>query len=392
MIVAVAFFALVPQGTDWQYVAPEKGAPQEHAPPRAIPLFDSPPKGVKEAVSYRGTRRRYAQIRYGGPGTTRIAIVVDNLAGGGVDLFVDADRDRQITATDKVLGAGPTWRLPLQLGRPDGDKVRFETRPALLRLHTSALAFAPIGYVEGNARLGDETVRVRRIDVDGNDSYSDSRDRLLIDVNGDDRFDPLDETFFYASVLMIGNARWVVQEVKGQKNRRLQFAKLEGTGNVRLTATKALKKRIRSLTVTIQSKDGMTLGLSAIGDKAEAPVGVYRVVTIDVTLNDPKGGPPWGFVFSAESEAKRWFPVEKGKATDLDPFAGLTLAVGERSAKAVAGEFVHLQPRLTTRDGLLINSCWRGQHTGFGYYGPSAAITLREPGGDALDTTTSGFA
>ena len=392
MIIAVALLAFAPQEPDWQYVEPKKGAAQEHAPPRAIPLFDLPPKGVLEEVSYRGTRRRYAQIRYGGPGTTRIAIAVDDLADGGVDLYVDADRDRRITATDKVLGAGPTWRLPLQLARPNGDEVSYETRPALLRLHTSVLAFAPIGYVEGHAKLGERTVRVRRIDVDGNDSYSDGRDRLLIDVNGDDRFDPLEETFFYASVLMIGDARWVVQEVKSQKNRRLQFAELEGTGNVRLTVAEALKKSIRSLTVTIESRDGMTLGLSAVGDSAEAPVGVYRVVAIDVTLNDPKGGRPWGFVFSAEGKAKRWFPVEKGKAVDLDPFAGLTLAVGERSDQAVAGEFVHLQPRLTTGDGLLINSCWRGQHTGFGHFGPGAAITLREPGGDALDTTTSGFA
>lgn len=387
MISTLCCLALL-QGPDWRHVVPQPGSRNEHAPPRAIPLVTQLPEGVAEEVQYSGHRHRYLQLRFGSAGTTRIAIAADELENGKHALYVDGDRDRKLTASDRVPGDGPVWRLPLELARTDGVDVEYVTRPAYFRLHSATMAFAPIGYVEGTTRLGERTVMVRRVDADGNASYSDPKDRLLVDVDGDGHFDSYDEVFLYAPVLKIRGDRWIVREDLAGDG--VTFAKLEGTGSLQLTADGA--KGLRSLRVTLQSKDGVTVGVDALGAKVEAPVGTYRVVNVDVSFDDPKGGAPWGFIFSAEGEAKRWHTVGKDETTRVDPLSGLGLDVGLQSEAGIRGEFVHLQPRLTTADGLLINSCWRGQHTGFGHFGPSASIRLVDARGSQLDTAKSGFA
>src|SRR5262245_32890658 len=61
----------------WRYILPAAGATHEHPPLRAIALQNERPDDLKERVSYRGTQRRYAQIRYGSPGSIRVAVVLD---------------------------------------------------------------------------------------------------------------------------------------------------------------------------------------------------------------------------------------------------------------------------------------------------------------------------
>jgi len=388
MILAICLLSLI-QGQDWHYVVPAPGADYEHAPAIALSLLARVPDGVEENVEYRGERRRYTQLRYGSPGTTRIAIAVDELADGTIDLYVDADRDRKITAKDRIEGSGRSRKLALALACAAGSDVEYVARPAYLEFFSHTIAFAPIGFLEGHARLGDRSVLVRRVDANGNASYSDPGDRLLVDHNGDGRFDPFDEVFLYQPVLTIAGARWIVRETPD--NDGVSFVRLEGTGQIELTAGEVLSKRVQSLTVTLQSEHGITVGVDALAKPVEAPVGRYRVVDLDVQLADPDGGAAWGFVFSAEGAAKRWYEVTKDKKLQVDPFSGLELDVGLLDEAGKPGQPVNLRPRLVTGDGLLINSCWRGMHIGFGSSGPGADIVLAEPGGGKLDDARSGF-
>src|SRR5262245_43628525 len=84
------------QPPTWQYVVPKPGEPFEHPPLRALALSDQRPEDLKEEVTYRGKKRRYGQIRYGSPSSVRVAVVVDEIAPGEVDLYVDAKRSRII--------------------------------------------------------------------------------------------------------------------------------------------------------------------------------------------------------------------------------------------------------------------------------------------------------
>jgi len=59
----------------WRFVAPPPGDPFEHPPWRAISLSPAKPEDVAEKAVYRGRRRRYAQLRYASPGSTRVTVV-----------------------------------------------------------------------------------------------------------------------------------------------------------------------------------------------------------------------------------------------------------------------------------------------------------------------------
>ena len=74
---------------DWKYVVP--AAKSEQFPPifRAVFLSDERPVNLTEQLEYRGTRRRYAQLRYGSPNSVRVTIVLDQRGPDQVDLHVD---------------------------------------------------------------------------------------------------------------------------------------------------------------------------------------------------------------------------------------------------------------------------------------------------------------
>ena len=86
------------------FVLPAPGDPFEHPPFRALVLSREKPEDLIEKVAYRGTSRRYAQLRFGSPGSIRVTVVLDEVGPGDVDLFVDANRDRKIDDRDRVAG------------------------------------------------------------------------------------------------------------------------------------------------------------------------------------------------------------------------------------------------------------------------------------------------
>ena len=88
-IAAFAFIAVAPSGRrvtrfagEWRFVLPKPDDPFEHPPLRALALSRTKPDDVKEMVRYRGARQRYAQLRYGSPGSIRITVVLDEVSSG----------------------------------------------------------------------------------------------------------------------------------------------------------------------------------------------------------------------------------------------------------------------------------------------------------------------
>src|SRR3989442_639118 len=106
MFTAVLLLALAGETTapEWTFIAPRPGEAFEHPPLRALALGSAKPEDVVEKVAYRGSRQRYAQLRYGSPSSVRVTIVVDELGPGQADVYVDADRNRRIEAKDRAQG------------------------------------------------------------------------------------------------------------------------------------------------------------------------------------------------------------------------------------------------------------------------------------------------
>lgn len=387
-------------GDEWRYVLPPSGDPFEHPPLRAISLSRTRPDDVKEMVRYRGARQRYAQLRFGSPGSVRVTIVLDESTTGEVDLYVDADRNRRIEEKDKVAGQGRTWRLPLQVAVVEGEMTKLTPRAAIFRLGATGVtfSFAAAGYVEGTLNIAGRRHAARRTDGDGNGFLTDAQDRLWIDLDDDGRWDPAGEQFLYAPILALGEARYALRS--DELGTRLLFEPLVGTGTIKLVLKRpAGTPGLTDLRATLIGRDGSAVGLEGQAEGVTVPAGEYRVATLWLALDDPRGGPRWSFIFSDDDGKPRykWYKVETGGTIEIDPVGQLEMHTGlEVHRKPIrAGDDIPLQPRLYTGDGLAINTCFRGSPAtpgGGDGDGQGAEITLCGTGQQPLGVARSGFA
>ena len=383
---------------EWRYVTPPLGDPFAHPPLRALTLIHTAPADVRELVHYRGVRRRYAQIRYGSPGSVRMTVVVDELAGGETDLYVDADRNRRIEEKDRVMGEGRLWRIPISVAVVEGETTRLTQRSAVFRMGATGLtfSFAAAGYLEGTVNIAGRVHSARRTDGDGNGFLTDAQDRLWIDLDDDGRWDAIGEQFLYTSILSIGDARYAVRS--DELGTRLALLTLEGTGTVSLVFhLPRAESRVAEVHATLIGRDGSAVGVGAAGDELTVPAGEYRLGTLTLAFEDPAGGPRWSFIFS-DDDGKRdqkWYKVEKGTKLEIDPVGRLDLETGANDdAKNLRpGDEIALQPKLYTGDGLLINTCFRGTPTTpGGDEGAGAEIKLVGTADQSLAVANSGFA
>jgi hypothetical protein len=408
-----------PSTSEWRFVLPAPDDPFEHASFRALVLNREKPEDLVEKAVYRGdpARRRYAQIRFGSPGSIRVTVVLDQVGPGEADLYVDADRNRRIDDRDRVVaspsssGRERIWRLPLDVTMVDKDVTKKVPRAVVFRLGASGrtLGYATAGYLEGTVELAGPTgklnrVVARRVDGDGNGQVSDSQDRLWIDRDGDGRFDPAVEQFLFATVLNLDGARYVVRS--DELGSRMSVEPLVGAGTLRLAWRRGAAGQDGTspaagsveLHATALGRDGSVYSLSDT-ESASVPVGEYRLGTVTIALDDPKGGERWSFIFS-DNGAKgppRWYSVEKDRNVAIDPIGTLLFELDRRDPddrRTRAGDDINLQPLLYTGDGLLINVAYRGAPASPALQETlGARIALRaDHSQDVLATVHSGFA
>lgn len=413
---------------DWRYVQPQAGAEHEYPPLRAIPLAADKPDDLTEKAEYRGTSRRYAQLRYGSPAAARVAVVLDYASPTDADLYVDVDRNRTIEAKERIAGEERFWRVPLNVEYVQGEVTKRQPRELVFRLGTTGrtLSFAAAGYLEGRVALARnasdessstppagaesgglataETFAARRMDGDGNGHFTDPQDRLWLDLNADGRWDAVEEQFLFSTILTIGGTRYAVRS--DEQGRQLALQPLEGTGLIKLAIRQKLTEaerqsaepgvhgRIAEVAVTLVGRDGSAVGLRGVDAEAAVPVGDYRVSAVTVALDDLGGGQRWNFVFSDNQgrDAKTWYTLAKDARLELAPLAKLDFLTGlAQPPRCRPGDDLTVQPQLFTGDGLLINTCYRGTHDS-GRSGVSGRIALTGSDGSLLAAAQSGFA
>jgi hypothetical protein len=352
----------------------------------SLPLGDTPPADLEVGIKWTGVRRHFAQLRYGAADSTRIAVAVDERADGSADVYVDADRTRRLGLEMKLPKPGPTWTMTLTAGAGANEAER----TVLLHWGPKAkvLGLATLGGVEGTARLGGREVRCRVVDADGNGLFSDPKDVLRIDLDGDGKFNLFAEQYRLRPLLTFGKERWVV---RGRPlDGAVSFAPLAGLGTIRLDLPPALAKA-ESVVVQMTSTDGVSVALEK-NMKVEAPPGKYSVVAVNFTL-PAKDGKRWKYAFYKDWAGKPpEFDVAVGKETKLDPLGKLefTLTAREDLERLRSGQEIQLQPSWKSSTGLQVNTVFWGDQNEESSQ-PHAAVELSRAGGKVIGRHRSGF-
>jgi hypothetical protein len=351
---------------------------------------------LKETARYRGKRQRYGQLVYGVGRTAAVPLVVDEIAPGQVELYVDVHRNREITPECLANGKDLMWHVPLTAAQQDGEAIHEYPRTVLFRYGktTRTLSVATCGYWEGKAMLFGKSVTVRRVDGDANGLLSDPQDRIWIDVNGDGKWDPASAEFLFSPILRIGEQRIVVRaDAIGE---RLSLAPLEGTGQLRLRLPETVKpEQIEDIQLTVQSRDGVVASLRSLKAEVTVPVGDYRVSSLLLTLKDPAGGPAWGFVFGDNGgKGHRWQSLAKDAMLNLEPVGKLDFTLTAGTGKSCEpGDSLHVRPALYTGDGLLIERAYRGAFQSNPFdSGCHGRIFLLDSQAKIIDSAQTGFA
>jgi hypothetical protein len=196
---------------------------------RSISFSKDRPQDLVEEIEYRSTQRLYGQLRYGSENSRRVVIVVDELNDVEYKFYVDADRDRRITKDDLVTGTGRTRTCPLVAEIIRADQPFQGERQVLLRLGATRtrISLATLGCIEGEiawpgaSAENSSGIRVRRIDGNANGLFSDSRDRLMLDINNDGHWDRVSEQFAYLPVQNLLGRRYAVHSDRMAKTRGL---------------------------------------------------------------------------------------------------------------------------------------------------------------------------
>jgi hypothetical protein len=379
----------------WRYVVPADEPQIPYPVSRAILVSDEKPEDFLERVEYRGTRRRYAQLRYGSRDSVRVTLVVDELPSGEADLYVDTRRTRSIAARDRVEGKGDRWQFPLDVAIVGDDTVVETHRREVLVQRGAAgrvLAVATLGWMQGTVSLGDRRVTARRVDGNADGYFAGLEDRLWIDRNGDGTWDPFTEQFLFAPTLRVGSERYALRS--DELGHRLAMERLEGTGTVRLTLNHEDSKTPGiEMAAMLIGRDGTAVPVSGLGRPVEVPIGEYRLNTLFIILPAGDGGRRWCYLFSKDRQREAvWYEVAKGETLALDPLGTLelTIEIEGNPAACKPGERLTIFPLLHTRDGLLINTCYRGsEHTQANQ--PKATVSLKSPNGIEFDSYQSGF-
>ena len=380
-----------------RYVVPAPGDDMEHAAFRALPFSEMKPADLKETAQYRGKTQRYAEFRFGSPASTLVTVVLDDVSPGQTDVYVDADRNRVIEEKDRLAGAGPIFRVPINVEIAEGENAARFPRTVVFRLGRSgqSISYATAGYMEGVLQLDGQETPARLVDNNGDGVMADPADLIWIDANHDGKWDPISERLPFLPIVNLGNDRYAVRcDLAGE---HLSLKKLEGTGTLELVLPEFKDPSLLSaINVWLAGREGSIAKLDLAQSKTDVPVGEYYIYEISADMKDPSGGYPWTFSLSGISGENnpRWHAVTADKTTAIRPLGDLVLkaTISSSNRQCLPGEEISVEPRLETGERMALRSCIRNKdkpdlqkrHDG-------AEVRLVSPDGKVLDSHMSGF-
>jgi hypothetical protein len=377
-------------GEDAQFSAPVA---------RSFAMSAERPEDLTAQVVWRGEQQWYGPVRYGNEASKRVTFVVDEIASGKFDLYVDRNRDRVIQPADLIDGEGRERGFDLATEIAQEEFVEHYLRRVRFRLGITGRQFSlgTTGFVAGTVLLGEQPNSVRLVDGDVNGLFGDERDRIWIDLNRDNLWDAFSEQFPFRPMLVLGDERWAVRADRVGSRFGLEAVTGVGQLRMRISALPAGAKVI-DFAGMVYAEDGSAYAVNGLNEPLSVPVGRYTSQSVMVVI-DAGERQPWYFSFSRSRapEPDDWFTVEADGTIDIEAVGALSLVAGVEAPTVVKpGSAIHLRPRMHTSHGLLINMSCRGHDSAAAQnerFHNQATMTLYSAeDGDGVASAKSGFA
>jgi hypothetical protein len=326
-----------------------------------VRLRDGLPAGVDASVLLHDTGLREDQVAFFGSftfGDVRSTSVCVALSAEPTPrLFVDLDRNRKLTSNELIASnnqaVGP-WTLDLVPELTDGNgatpptsnrlELRFDSE-ARLMIQTS------VGCMKGEIEFAGEPIKAMMLDRDANGLWNDAADRLVLDLNGDGRFDPITERFSTAGMQTI-RGRLVAIGLDKQ-GLRLDIREIREKGFLKPTlALNDTSAKIEMLEVEIESQAGILFRATLEQKEIEVPVGEYHIKSLRTTVRGESGC--FQFVFLRSGDGGDPVRVDPDSTKEIELLGDLELASSLDSVKSGTDRSLLLMPSFNSQSGLYL--------------------------------------
>jgi len=368
----------------WSYVSTEP-ASEFPTQMRRLELEKTPPEDVVVEFDV-PAEAQFAQWRFGSFDSRRVTIMVAASADGPT-VWVDVNRDRRLTQSERIQGGESEWAISLPAEFVDGDSLHSDERQVRLRYVRQKLTVGTVGFVKGHTELHGQAIAVRRVDANGNGQFADETDRVWLDRNRDGRWDVFSERFLFLPIMRLdGDVLKCAADVRGH---RYAITKVDETGRLQLQVTDELRERgLVKLSVVMAGRAGSIVHLDQDKGSVEVPVDDYRPVNLIATFERDDAPPVWTFEFvrADAAEGSEWTSVESAATEMIDPLRSLMFGckVNRDDRTYAVGSKMEIQPTLSTASGLRIQSGYFGYVQSASAGEPKAQLTIAETGSDRV--------
>ena len=295
---------------------------------------------------------------YGDSSSRSVAVAMDR-AEPSV-LHVDTNRNRRLEAGERFKqGDGDLWRIPIdaEFLTSLNDYTHYPRSIAVRASRDGEqLELATDGVLRGDVAIADVNVAAVRMDRDANGRWSDTADRILVDVNGDDQVDPIAGRIASDAVWRYSGKRYVVQS--DAAGDWLEFFELSGAGRVTPKIKLPAGSELHRIEASFVSQSGVIRRVKELNVATECPVGRYRVAMVDMEVSN--GDATYRFRFSNFDSNEFPIDVLVDGASEVELIGDLRLTSDRSAVQSRGGVTITMTPLLSTSSGLYLIGSSRG--------------------------------
>jgi hypothetical protein len=197
-----------------------------------------------------------------------------------------------------------------------------------------------------------------RLDRDNNGRWFDPDDRVLIDLNGDEKLDPILERFACEGMQSKGNDIVTLLGDSAGKSLRVEVVREKGQLIPHLTLSNPTAKII-SLEGSLASQSGIHIAFNDLDTPLTLPIGKYHVERLRLKVQDESA--TYWFAFERERATGASAEVIADGSVNFDLIGLVSLEAKSETINSESATTKMITPLLVTASGLFLAGSRKGR-------------------------------